>query len=92
MYMYVFLSLSLSLSLSGTSFQRLIPDTSNFGSDSVKRHIFCSGKIYYELAKQREINKMENDVAITRIEQVSLTCTHTQVGARGGQLGISLKI
>ena len=87
MYFYPFLSLSLS----GTSFQRLIPDTSNFGSDSVKRHIFCSGKIYYELAKQREINKMENDVAITRIEQVSLTCTH-KWGLGGRQLGILLKI
>uniref|UniRef100_A0A1X7TY60 2-oxoglutarate dehydrogenase, mitochondrial n=1 Tax=Amphimedon queenslandica TaxID=400682 RepID=A0A1X7TY60_AMPQE len=57
--------------LEGTSFKRLIPDNSDLGSSSVKRHIFCSGKIYYELVKQREANNMNNEVAITRIEQIS---------------------
>ena len=36
----------------GTSFQRVIPDGSPLTDpQTVKRLVFCSGKIYYELAK-----------------------------------------
>jgi 2-oxoglutarate dehydrogenase E1 component len=62
---------SLADMVEGTSFQRFIPEPSCFDSRSVKRLIFCSGKIYYELVKQREAKGLTNDVAIARIEQVS---------------------
>jgi 2-oxoglutarate dehydrogenase E1 component len=62
---------SLADMVEGTSFQRFIPEPSCFDSRSVKRLIFCSGKIYYELVKQREAKGLTNDVAIARIEQIS---------------------
>jgi 2-oxoglutarate dehydrogenase E1 component len=50
-------------------FQRVIPD--NLGRDpkEVRQIILCTGKIYYELAAQREELKRE-DVAIVRLEQL----------------------
>ena len=54
----------------GTHFQRLISDSTAPEGDGVKRIIFCSGKVYYELAKQREFAGLENSVAIARVEQV----------------------
>ena len=55
--------------LLGTYFKRLIPDQTVTETGSVKRLIFCSGKIYYELNKHR---KTDNRVAISRVEQVSI--------------------
>ena len=54
----------------GTRFQRLIPDSSTVQSNGVQKLLFCSGKIYYELVKQRAARGLDNEVAITRIEQV----------------------
>ncbi|KAF1743954.1 hypothetical protein MXB_4892 [Myxobolus squamalis] len=57
----------------GTSFRRLIEEegkASRYPS-AVKRLVFCSGKIYYELFKTRADKKLEKDVAIARIEQIS---------------------
>jgi 2-oxoglutarate dehydrogenase E1 component len=51
------------------SFQRVIPELSNKDSNSIRQVILCSGKIYYDLEKQREELKRE-DVAILRIEQL----------------------
>ena len=56
----------------GTSFQRLIPEPKCFDTRSVKRLIFCSGKVYYELTKGREEKHLDNEVAIARLEQVIL--------------------
>ena len=50
-------------------FQTVIPDQSELKNDKVKRVIFCSGKVYYDLAKKRE-EKGADDVAILRIEQL----------------------
>lgn len=36
----------------------------------MKRVIFCSGKVYYDLAKERKQRKLEREVAIIRLEQV----------------------
>lgn len=36
----------------------------------VKEMVFCSGKVYYELIKEREKRDFTKQVAIHRIEQV----------------------
>lgn len=58
--------------LAGTRFKRLIPDQGPASDDpaQVKRLIFCTGKVYYELAKERKKGNLERDVAIVRLEQV----------------------
>ena len=40
------------------------------GGRGVKKVVFCSGKIFYELAQERKARKMEDRVAILRVEQV----------------------
>lgn len=56
----------------GTHFHRLIPDA--VGEDGVRegvrRVIFCSGKLYYELNRERESKGLQDQVAIARIEQI----------------------
>lgn len=37
----------------------------------VKRVIFCTGKVYYDLIKERKNQDLEKEVAITRLEQVN---------------------
>ena len=56
--------------LLGTDFQRAISDSECPGGSEVKRLVFCSGKIYYELAKERQDRGLTNQVALVRIEQV----------------------
>lgn len=58
----------------GTEFLRVIPDQTSADSNpgSVKRVIFCSGRVYYDLNKARRDRKAEGDVAIVRVEQVSV--------------------
>jgi 2-oxoglutarate dehydrogenase E1 component len=55
----------------GTHFLRLIPDSTAREGEGVKRIAFCSGKVYYELAKQRELAGLQESVAVSRVEQVS---------------------
>ena len=38
--------------------------------EGVRRVIFCSGKLYYELNRERESKGLQDQVAIARIEQV----------------------
>uniref|UniRef100_A0A8C6VLB5 2-oxoglutarate dehydrogenase complex component E1 n=1 Tax=Naja naja TaxID=35670 RepID=A0A8C6VLB5_NAJNA len=59
--------------LAGTHFQRVIPDTSLAAQnpEQVKRVLFCTGKLYYELIRERKTQNMEANVAITRVEQLS---------------------
>ncbi|XP_077526748.1 2-oxoglutarate dehydrogenase complex component E1-like [Haemaphysalis longicornis] len=56
----------------GTSFQRLIGDRgpAQTNASAVRRQLFCSGKVYYDLVKERKTRNMEAEVAITRIEQL----------------------
>jgi 2-oxoglutarate dehydrogenase E1 component len=49
-------------------FRELIDDP-NANSTEVKRVLFCSGKIYYDLLQRQQENK-RTDVAIVRIEQL----------------------
>jgi len=63
-----------------TSFRRLIPDEGPAvdNAERVKRLLFCTGKVYYDLVKERQQKNHVEDVAITRIEQVmeSYSCEY----------------
>src|SRR5690606_11828748 len=50
------------------SFQEVIDDT-NVKAADVKRVLFCSGKIYYDLLKKQQ-EEERKDVAIVRVEQL----------------------
>lgn len=57
----------------GTKFRRIIPDEGPASKNprKVRRVIYCTGKVYYELVKERNQLKLEDTVAIVRLEQVS---------------------
>ncbi len=56
--------------LEGSCFQEVLPDPNTFGNpESVDRIVFCSGKVYYDLAAHRQEKGIEN-AAIIRIEQL----------------------
>lgn len=56
----------------GTHFQRVLPDPAfPSGSADVRRTIFCSGKVYYDLVKERQRINLDDKVAIVRVEQLS---------------------
>lgn len=59
--------------LPATIFKRLIPDEGPAAAspEKVKRIVFCSGKIYYELTRERKNRGMDDTVAVIRIEQLS---------------------
>jgi 2-oxoglutarate dehydrogenase E1 component len=50
-------------------FQEVIPDVSKYPASGVTRILFCSGKIYYDLADARE-KRGAKHVAIARVEQL----------------------
>lgn len=55
----------------GSRFRPVIGDTAErTGNDSVKRVVLCAGQVYYDLAAGRAERKLENDVAIVRVEQL----------------------
>jgi 2-oxoglutarate dehydrogenase E1 component len=54
--------------LSKGSFQEIIDDT-NVTKKNVRRVVVCSGKLYYDLLKHQEDNKI-TDVALVRLEQI----------------------
>ncbi|KAL9905480.1 2-oxoglutarate dehydrogenase-like, mitochondrial isoform 3-T5 [Glossina fuscipes fuscipes] len=57
----------------GSEFQRIIPDRGPAGDNpsSVKKVIFCSGRVYYDIAKTRKEKDLEKEIAIVRVEQIS---------------------
>jgi 2-oxoglutarate dehydrogenase E1 component len=57
----------------GTEFRRIIPEegVASQNPDEVKKLILCSGKVYYDLTKRRRENKLEDKIAIARVEQVN---------------------
>nr|KAF6457956.1 oxoglutarate dehydrogenase L [Rousettus aegyptiacus] len=57
----------------GTSFQRVIPEdgAAARAPEQVGRLIFCTGKVYYDLVKEWSSQGLEEQVAITRLEQIS---------------------
>nr|XP_050850298.1 2-oxoglutarate dehydrogenase complex component E1 isoform X5 [Vespula vulgaris] len=64
---------SFDLMLEDTEFLRVIPEegpaTNN--ASNVKRLVFCSGKVYYDLKKARAEKTLDDQVAIARVEQIS---------------------
>ena len=56
-------------SLTTGSFELVIPDDAKINADKVKRVVFCSGKVFYDLIEGRQIHNV-TDVAIVRIEQL----------------------
>nr|XP_020443063.1 2-oxoglutarate dehydrogenase, mitochondrial-like isoform X3 [Monopterus albus] len=59
--------------LPGTHFERVITDNgaAALHPENVKRVIFCTGKIFYELTRERKNRGMDDTVAVVRIEQLS---------------------
>lgn len=55
-----------------TTFQRVIPDVHSAlkKPEEVRKIVFCTGKVYYDLDKHRMDNNI-NDVAIARVEQIA---------------------
>ncbi|CAL8081089.1 unnamed protein product [Orchesella dallaii] len=53
----------------GTEFQRIIPDPT--APATARKLILCTGKVYYDLKKARAERGLENEIAITRVEQIS---------------------
>ncbi len=63
------LSVSKLDELANGRFHTVIPETHPLDPEVVKKVIFCTGKVYYDLLKERE-EKERQDVAIVRIEQL----------------------
>ncbi|MFQ5983243.1 MAG: 2-oxoglutarate dehydrogenase E1 component, partial [Woeseiaceae bacterium] len=63
------MSVSPLRALSDGAFHPIIPDRSGIDSDKVRRIVFCSGKVYFDLVEARQIHKI-SDVAVVRIEQI----------------------
>jgi 2-oxoglutarate dehydrogenase E1 component len=59
----------------GATFRRVIGEVdSTIVPKDVRRLLFCSGKLYYELVEERQRRRKEgkgNDVAIVRVEQIA---------------------
>ncbi|MGB5249003.1 MAG: 2-oxoglutarate dehydrogenase E1 component [Gammaproteobacteria bacterium] len=50
-------------------FQELVPETEALDPAAVRRVVFCSGKVYYDLLQKRQAEEIA-DIAIVRIEQL----------------------
>ncbi|KAF8137705.1 thiamine diphosphate-binding protein [Boletus edulis] len=56
--------------LPGTHFRPVIPDVHPL-ADNIERVVLASGKIYYDLAKERTAQGLEDRVALIRIEELA---------------------
>merc|ERR1712066_70275 len=56
----------------GTIFQRIIKDNGPAADNptGVKKVIFCTGKVYYDLIKARRDAGLEKEIAIATVEQI----------------------
>ena len=63
------LSVSTMAELSQGRFQQLIDEVEPLADDAVTRIVFCSGKVYFDLAEHRR-NEGISNVAIVRIEEL----------------------
>src|SRR5690606_14131026 len=63
------LSVSPLSGLSEGQFQLVIPEVEDIEREAVRRLVFCSGKVYYDLLQARRSQDL-SDVALIRIEQL----------------------
>jgi 2-oxoglutarate dehydrogenase E1 component len=63
------LSVSTMAELARGRFQQLIEEVEPLSDDAVTRVVFCSGKVYFDLAEQRRSEGVTN-VALVRIEEL----------------------
>ena len=63
------LSVSALADLTHGRFQVVIPELDKLTPSKVKRVVFCSGKVYYDLLEARRAAKLD-DIAIVRLEQL----------------------
>jgi 2-oxoglutarate dehydrogenase E1 component len=66
--------------LANGHFRPVIDDPSDLERDTVKRLVFCTGKLYYDLAAARAAEKVGEGVAIARVEEL-YPWPHDDVGA-----------
>jgi len=69
--------------LANGSWQPILPDAHGRTGEGVTRVLVCSGKIYYELDKEREARGLD-DVAILRLEQLYPFDLHRAAHALAG--------
>ncbi|KAK3926156.1 2-oxoglutarate dehydrogenase, mitochondrial [Frankliniella fusca] len=64
---------SFDLMNEGTEFLRIIPDEGPAGTNpsGVKKVVFCSGKVYYDIKKARTDKNLDDKIALVRVEQIS---------------------
>jgi 2-oxoglutarate dehydrogenase E1 component len=55
--------------LSEGHFHNIIPEQEDLQDDKIRRLVFCSGKVYYDLLEARQVHDIQ-DVALIRIEQL----------------------
>jgi 2-oxoglutarate dehydrogenase E1 component len=55
--------------LTGGRFQQVIGDRGPGEAEEIKRVVFCSGKVYYDLAEKRDAENVR-EVAVMRVEQL----------------------
>ena len=57
----------------GTKFQRVYPEIGlpKENAENVKKLIFCSGKIYYDIKKEITKTNKDYEIAVARVEQIS---------------------
>jgi len=57
----------------GTEFQRVLAEAGPAAANpsKVERVVFCSGKVYYDLAAERTKRGLDETVAIARVEQIA---------------------
>ncbi|MDE2091956.1 MAG: 2-oxoglutarate dehydrogenase E1 component, partial [Gammaproteobacteria bacterium] len=64
------LSVSNLSDLTHGRFHVVIPEIDELRTERVRRVIFCSGKVYYDLLEARRADKKIEDIAIVRLEQL----------------------
>ena len=63
------LAVSTMEEMSDGTYHNMIDEIDDMNAKDVKRVVFCSGKVYYDLLEQRRKNE-QNDIAIVRVEQL----------------------